>query len=272
MLTGFARQLPGDGESSPLFADLDGDNRNELVFATADGVVHAMRPDGSELPGWPVHGDLLPLHSRERAFTSGEVAGDARGAFLASLAAADLNGDGHPEVVGADFEGRIYAWDGAGHLLWKREANPDYSGRPLQPFLNVRNGKRARTQHGFLGSPVIADLDGDGKPEVIAAGMDRHVYAFHGADGSAVNGFPVLVADRSKLAAIDPTTHALTFRSDAGAALNQGAIVDTPAVSDLDGDGKPEVVVGTNEEYRVNDGSEGDLTAGTFDPAVGVLG
>ena len=78
MLPGFPRQLPGDGESSPLFADLDGDNRNELVFATADGVVHAMRPDGSELPGWPAHGDSLPLHSGERAFTSGEVAGSER--------------------------------------------------------------------------------------------------------------------------------------------------------------------------------------------------
>src|SRR5205085_8314871 len=140
MLPGFPRQLSGDGESSPLFADLDGDNRNELVFATADGVVHAMRSDGSELPGWPVHGDAPPLHTGERAFTSGAVPGDASGAFLASVAAADLDGDGRPEVVGADFEGRIYAWSGSGKLLWKREANPDYSGRPLHPFVNVRNG------------------------------------------------------------------------------------------------------------------------------------
>src|SRR5207302_9418498 len=114
MLPGFPRQLPGDGDSSPLFADLDGDNRNDLVFATADGIVQAMRPDGSELPGWPVHGDTLPLHSRERAFTSGEGPADARGAFLASLAAADLNGDRHPEPAGAAPEGRISAWHGAG--------------------------------------------------------------------------------------------------------------------------------------------------------------
>jgi hypothetical protein len=272
MLPGFPRQLAGDGESSPLFADLNGDNRNELVFATADGIVHAMRPDGSELPGWPVHGDQLPLHTGGRAFTSGEVPRSASGAFLASLAAADLDGDGHPEVVGADFEGRIYAWNGGGHLLWKREGDPNFSGRPLRPFENVRNGPRARTQHGFLGSPVIADLDSDGRPEVIAAGMDRHVYAFHGGDGSTVGGFPVLVVDRSKVQAIDPTTHALTWRSDSGADLNQGAIVDTPAVADLDGDGKAEIVVGTNEEYRVNDGSEGDINAGNFDPAIGVLG
>ena len=41
----------GDGESSPAFADLDGDNRNELIFAGSDGFVHALRPDGTELAG-----------------------------------------------------------------------------------------------------------------------------------------------------------------------------------------------------------------------------
>ena len=54
MLPGFPKQLPSDGESSPLLADLDGDNRNELVFGTSDGIVHALRRDGTELPGWPV--------------------------------------------------------------------------------------------------------------------------------------------------------------------------------------------------------------------------
>ena len=40
----------------------------------------------------------------------------------------------------------------------------------------------------------LADLDGDGKLEVIAASMDRNVYAWH-ADGSGVSGFPVVVVD-----------------------------------------------------------------------------
>ena len=62
-------------------------------------------------------------------------------------------------------------------------------------------------------------------------------------------GFPVLVVDPSKVASIDPQTHAVTFNANAGEALNQGAIIDTPAVGDLTGDGRPEIVVGTNEEY-----------------------
>jgi hypothetical protein len=271
---GFPKQLTGDGESSPLFVDLDGDNRNELVLATADGEVHAYLRDGSELPGWPVKGDSLPLHTGGRAFQTGAVS-PAAGSFLAALAAADINRDGSPEVVGADLEGKVYVWNRHGQRLWKREANPNYSGKPLQPFVDVRynrtapsESKRRRTQHGFIASPVLADIDRNdvGRPEIIAAGMDRHVYAWN-HDGTQVPGFPVLVVDPTKVASVDPQTHAVTFNSNAGRALNQGAIIDTPAVGDITGDDRPEIVVGTNEEYAANQGNEGPYNASNFNAA-----
>jgi len=255
LLPGFPRQLTGDGASSPLFADLDGDNRNELVFGSSDGRVHAMRRDGSELPGFPVLTDALPLHTGERAFTSGDVSTSAsRTAMLSSVAVSDLNGDGSPEIVGSDMGGKVYVWSAKG-LVWKREANPDWSGKPLSPFAperydaqNPDESQRHRTQHGFIASPVLADLDGDGKLEVVQAGMDRHMYAWH-ADGSQVKGFPVLVVDPAKVDSVDPRSHVVHFKSSAGPALNQGAIVDTPALADLNADHRPEIVVGTNEEY-----------------------
>jgi hypothetical protein len=96
--------------------------------------------------------------------------------------------------------------------------------------------------------------------------MDRHVYAWN-AKGDQVDGFPVTVVDRSKITAIDPTTNAPTFKpdSDIGDALNQGAIVDTPAVADITGDGKPEIIVGTNEEYPEAD--DGGFAAGSLNTA-----
>jgi subtilase family protein len=237
----------GDGESSPVLADLDGDNRNELIVAGSDGFVHALRPNGTELPGWPVRGDQPPLHTGERAFQSGEVSGNVGGAILGSVAVADANRNGVPEVYADDLEGKVYGWNAVGQRIVRVQANPSFSGKPLQPFVNSRHGETNRTQHGFLASPVLADLDGDGKLELIAAGMDRHVYAWH-LNGSAVDGFPVLVVDGSKVSSVDSQTHQVTFKPDAGS-LQQGAIVDTPAVGDLNGDGKSEIVVGTNEEY-----------------------
>src|SRR4051812_43019571 len=101
--------------------------------------------------------------------------------------------------------------------------------------------------------------------------MDRHVYAWK-ANGDGVDGYPVLVIDRDKVDSIDPQTHVPTFKADAGDALNQGAIVDTPAVGDLDGsdDGKLEIVVGTNEEYSADD--DGGMNAGLSSGSIGAIG
>jgi hypothetical protein len=261
----FPLDLGGDGASPPVFADLNGDHRNELILGTSDGLVHAYKPDGSELAGWPVRGDSMALHSGERAFQMGAADPSTPAAFLASVAVGDLHHDGTQQVVAADMAGKLYVWRADGHRELTREANIAYSGKPLQPFVDVRKGVRNRTQHTFLGSPVLADLDRNdsGRLEILIANMDRHVYAFND-HGSTVPGFPALVVDPSKVASIDPTTHAVTFKpeSQIGGAINQGAIVDTPAVGDLDGDGKPEIVIGTNEEYPAND--DGGFNAGNL--------
>ena len=262
LLPGFPKELLTDGASSPLFVDLNGDNDNELVFGTSDGFVQALRRDGSSLPGWPVRTDQLPLHDGGRAFASGGVSENFGGAVLASPAASDLDRDGSPEIVVADLEGRVSAWNSQGERVFSEESNIDYSGKPLSPFVDVRKGKRHRTQHGFVGSPVIGDLDGDGRQEIVAASMDRHLYAWK-ADGTLPDGYPVLVVDPAKVASVHPQTHAVTFSADAGSELNQGSIVNTPAIANIAGDedSPPEIVLGTNEEYRVNQGNEGPFNA-----------
>jgi len=244
LLAAFPRHMTSDGDSSPLLVDLDGDNRNELVIPTSDGEVHAFRADGTELPGWPVKTDRLPLHTGDPAgaYAHGDVDDDARGSILASPAAGDLNRDGEPEVVVADLRGKVYAFAADGTREFARESNIQFSGKPITPFADVRQGSRNRTQHAFLGSPVLADLDGNdgGKLEIVAAAMDRHVYAFND-DGTTVPGYPELVVDRTKVKAIDPVTHAVTFDDvKVPDDLDQGAIVDTPAVGNLVGDERPE--------------------------------
>ena len=51
---GFPKRLGTGGEAPLRYADIDGDNTQELIVPAQDGRVHAYRPDGSELPGWPV--------------------------------------------------------------------------------------------------------------------------------------------------------------------------------------------------------------------------
>jgi hypothetical protein len=288
MISGFPKVLPGDVEASPVLADVDGDNRNELIVANSDGVVHAWKRDGSEVHGWPVHTDVISMHPGSPAVRSGAI-GPAHGAVLASPAVGDLNHDGRLEVVVADMEDKVYVFDGrTGRLKRRLHTNEAFSGKPLHPFENVRgvdqngnfNSELAhlhRMQHGFVASPVLADLDGDGKLDIVAAALDRHVYAWHG-NGRPVAGWPVVVVDYSKLIdrkpgvdRIDPVTQRPFFdlkKAPGGDGRDQGAIVDTPAVGDINGDGKPDVVVGTNENYWKNQGNEGDLNAGGINNAL----
>jgi hypothetical protein len=282
MLHGWPKELRTDGASSPLLIDLAGDNRNELVVATSDGIIHAYRADGSELPGWPVHTDQLPLHPGAPAYRT--VGTNHYCAVLGALAGGDLFHDGQLDVVADDNCGNVYAWNPKGTLVFKEHSNPAYSGAPLQPFHTIRQGPRDRTEPGFLASPVLAHLDGNpnGTLDIIAAGEDRHLYAWQPDPsklaGTAVPGFPVLVADPDKITAVDPTTNHLTFSTtraapNPGIDEDQGKIIDTPAVADLAGSGKPSIIVGTNEEYAVNTGDEGPINAGSLTSAsLGALG
>jgi hypothetical protein len=287
MLKGFPIEMRGDGDASPVLADLAGDDTNQLVVANSDGWIHAYRYNPatggvSDLPGWPVHTEALALHAGEHAFTSGEESSVHYAPVIEAPAVGDLFHDGEMDVVADDLEGNVYAWNPAGKLVFHERANPTFSGAPLagSPSWEAqRQGARQRTQDGFATSPVLADLEPEKGPglDIIAAGEDRHVYAWH-AGGEAVKGFPVLVEDPDKVASIDPVSNEPTFDGnvpgEGGRAEGQGKIVDTPAVADLDGPGKPPtILVGTNEEYLANKGDEGAINAGDVTTAsLGVVG
>jgi hypothetical protein len=287
MLKGFPLQMHGDGDASPLLVDLAGNDRNQLVVANSDGFINAYEYDAatgslSELPGWPVHTDALPLHG-EAAYKrrSGE-SGTHYAPIIEAPAAGDLSGDGETDIVAGDLEGNIYAWNAKGKLVFHETSDPNYTGAPLSGdpgWEAQRAGVRERTEGGFASSPVLADLEPEKGPglDIIAAATDRHLYAWH-ADGSPVSGFPVLIADPSKLASVDPTSNEPRFNAGVPADENkdedQGKLVDTPAVANLEGPGKPPtIIVGSNEEYLANAGSEGAINAGDVTTAsLGAVG
>src|SRR5690606_35766124 len=112
-----------------------------------------------------------------------------------------LDGDGVMEVAVADAGGHVWMWAADGTLRWRLSVDPAFSQQSATDEVN-------RLKPGFLASPAAGDLDGDGDLELVAAALDRHVYAWH-SDGRPVEGFPVLLVDPYAVSSVDPETHAV---------------------------------------------------------------
>ncbi|RUL89759.1 FG-GAP-like repeat-containing protein [Tautonia sociabilis] len=154
--------------SSPVLADLTGDGCLEIVVGTginfslldpslspdrreqarvAANAIHAYDHQGNIVPGWPYRTTTDSSQDRQ---------------VYSSPAVADLDGDGRLEVVAVDFAGHVHAVRGNGQPL------PGFEGGirlvDVPPRLN-----------DTYTSPIIADADGDGDPDIIASSLQDMV-------------------------------------------------------------------------------------------------
>ncbi|MFN8019397.1 MAG: FG-GAP-like repeat-containing protein [Acidimicrobiales bacterium] len=170
--------------SSPAVADVDGDSAPEIVIASMDGTVEAYHAIGR-----------TRLWSRSLGAT----------AIQASPVVVDLDRNGKPDVVVATMDGRVVWLDGATGAVRRTYRQ----GAPL----HCAPGSDCRPD-GFFATPAVADITGDGRPEIIAPSYDHTVYAWT-AGGTLLWR---------------------TFLED--------TLWSSPVVADIDRDGRPEIVLG----------------------------
>ncbi|MHC4539403.1 MAG: S8 family serine peptidase, partial [Planctomycetota bacterium] len=195
----------GGSPKGTAVADLDNDGVPEIVFCTEDEIM-ATHADGSTL--WTT-----------KVFDPLEEIG--------ALSVGDIDDDGYSEVyittyiVEADDFAftRVYALDHQGRILVDAGFPKVIMGSP------------------FRSPPLIADIDGDGQKELIAAVGGEPVLAWE-PDGSVTTGFPLL-----------------------NLALDSGV---SPAIEDLDQDGDLEfMVVGDDYRFHVLDLPPGRIDWGS---------
>ncbi|MFL5823620.1 MAG: hypothetical protein ACJ764_09280 [Solirubrobacteraceae bacterium] len=233
-------QFGSEISGAPTYADLQGRHQEDLVFSTYDGDVHALRPNGTELPGFPVHSSMIRSFDPRAPENFLAPAYVQNAAFrnqldpLSGIAVGDLTHDGQQDVVATGMNGRVYAWDGFGHQLRGfPRMMPTPAGQYDSPTPQAGGHSRSPLR-GAWASPVLAPLEGARRLDIIIPGWDGKVYAWR-PDGTRVPGWPVTIklphADFAR-DGVDPTKF-----------IHDPKLMYSVGVADVLGKGKPQVFV-----------------------------
>jgi len=187
------------GDSPPAVGDINHDGMKELVLATKDGYIRVYRPDGTLLSQWQFDTNILSIWSP---------------------ALADMDGDGYLDVIvkyqtsGNANVIKVFDRNGALFTGWPKTL----AGNSATPF-----------------GPIVADLNGDGQPEiVVVAGVWHEELHVLRGDGTSLAGWPVSIPG----------------------SYGSPSFNCYPVAADINGDGQQELLITT-----VNYSSNGMLLA-----------
>jgi RHS repeat-associated protein len=198
-----------------------------------------------------------------------------------SLAAADINGDGSPEIIAPLYGGGIVAVDNNGNQIWRSEVKSrvrwggasihdlDSNGVPEIIVGNTifdNTGKLKFQGVGPIGESAstgplsfAADVNLDGKPEIIAGGAiydsEANLLANNGEGFAAVGNFDG--DDFAEITVVHAGTVSLYSHDGSpiwtGRPIPGGGRGGAPVVADMTGNGVPEIGVAGASFYVVFD-------------------
>lgn len=266
---------------TPVFDDLDGDGLQEIIFFSDGSAVRVLNYDGAtkwtynfnavylgtgyfnadsirDVFAATIDHDFRILDGRDGSLI---WSGKKPSRWIPSVA--NVNEDGIDDIVALGENNYIYAYDGSnGALLWGDNSNCALCNN---------------------GTVAVGDLDGDGIPELVSSG--NFGVAAYKRDGKILweqkivntEGFKHLFSALSDLdgdGALDvvqPGNHGLyAFNGRDGSEIwryysNGGVSVTSVAAGDLDGDGRDEILFGSNDGYlRALNGEDGSLSWGIY--------
>lgn len=194
----------------PAVADVDGDGLPDLLVGTAFNP----RPDGPRRGSLVLYRNVGGPGAPAFALADDDfLALDLDFANHYAPAFADLSGDGRPDLVVGTFGGRLFLLRRTDEGFAEPEPLVDREGRPLDV--------------GQTATPTLADLTGNGLPDLVVGSFRGHLTLFHHVGGP---GEPVFE---------EVTRDFLGFASGRSSA---------PHLADLTGNGLPDLLVGTERE------------------------
>lgn len=217
-LPNWPQRIAGGAFSSPALWDVNGDEQPEIFIGGNDGRLHGWRRDGTYVAGFPIDlgyrvwsspvivaDSLLVIGGLEQVFVCDRRGQPALGWPQRMQGWAMATPAWHDDLLvittltpGAASRGYVYAWHLSGEA---------YPGFPIRLPMDAP------------ASPSLADLNGDGRVEIIAGDESGFLHVLQ-LEGSELPPFPRLVGK---------------------------GIHANPVIADLDEDGKRDLIFATTD-------------------------
>ena len=205
--------------TQPVVVDLDKDGEPEIVFV-AQGAFGVRRLIA-------VHGNDGSVAFSVNAFQSTINPPIVLDTTVGELAVGDLDGDGFPEIIAVDgFDGSNPATD----ILRRQLIVFNHDGTHKWTSEDIVDGTRVISTAGFR-KPTIADLDGDGIPEILVG---------YSGSGPLSPGGPASPGEF--VTAFNNQGRILWTVRGSGSSEGLSTATGTVIVQDIDLDGNPEIL------------------------------
>ena len=240
----------------PVVIDIDKDSVPDVIIVTSDnydgaGVAYLRALDGKTgKEKWPATAQVYLDENRVNP--------------RATPAAADIDGDGTPEIIAAKAKGGALAFNPDGSVKW-------HAKLPTGELW---------TENAVSTAVAIADMDGDGTGEVVIGGVlfnskgkllsgaGRAMTGTNSPGYGAVN----IIADVNMDGTQDLVSGSIAWNMDGSVIWDNGKPNGYPAITDFEQDGVPELVVIANGHVRVQNATTGAVLATIKLPGDGLGG
>jgi hypothetical protein len=240
-----------------------------VVFVSGDDLLgnpNGGACQGEKIDGGPTmcHGGVLRMvdgASGAEIWSLDKASPSSIGFAGISLALGDVDNDGLIDIVAVTGEGYVVLLDGDGHV--KRTSDVPLPGSALSTF-------------GWGGGLALADMDGDGRPEIAFGAsvfstkgqtLKLLFHADAGSAGAASESLSTFVdLDLAPDHQLELLAGNTAYLADGGRLWRTAGVPDGfPGVGDFDHDGRPDVVLVGGGKLWLLEGSTGAIELGPLD-------